>query len=68
MIIMALFWDLLISLLPKVEIYNPGINVLFSAGIPTLVLAAASLDVVICISFFGVFLGLTFSDGEHLRI
>lgn len=36
----------------------------YSSGIPTLVVAGASIDVVISISLFGVFLGLVFSDGE----
>ncbi len=35
----------------------------FHAGIPTLVVAAASMDVVTSISLFGVFLGLAFSEG-----
>ena len=34
-----------------------------ASGIPTLIVAAASMDVVICISLFGVFLGLAFSEG-----
>lgn len=33
------------------------------SGIPTLVVGAASMDVVIVISLFGIFLGLAFSDG-----
>ncbi len=33
------------------------------SGIPTLIVAAASMDVVISISLFGVFLGLAFSAG-----
>ncbi len=33
------------------------------SGIPTLIVAAASMDVVISISIFGVFLGLSFSEG-----
>ena len=37
----------------------------FCSGIPTLVVAAASGDVVISISLFGVFLGLAFSDGMY---
>ena len=36
----------------------------YSSGIPSLVVAAASIDVVISISLFGVFLGLVFSDGK----
>ena len=35
----------------------------FLAGVPTLILAAASMDDVIAISLFGVFLGLAFSEG-----
>ena len=35
-----------------------------SSGIPTLILAAASMDDVIAISLFGVFLGLAFSEGK----
>ena len=38
------------------------------SGIPTLIVGAASMDVVISISLFGIFLGLAFSDGEGLRI
>lgn len=34
-------------------------------GIPSLVLAASSLDDVLSISMFGVFLGLCFSNGER---
>ncbi len=34
------------------------------SGLPTLIVGAASLDVVITISLFGIFLGLAFSDGE----
>ena len=34
------------------------------SGVPTLIVGAASLDVVIVISLFGIFLGLAFSDGE----
>ena len=34
------------------------------SGVPTLIVGAASLDVVIAISLFGIFLGLSFSDGE----
>lgn len=34
-----------------------------ASGIPTLIVAAASMDVVISISLFGVFLGLSFSKG-----
>ena len=40
------------------------IHTRYSSGIPTLVVAGASIDVVISISLFGVFLGLVFSDGE----
>ena len=39
-----------------------------SLGIPTLVISAASFDVVISISLFGVFLGLTFSEGIDQNI
>ena len=34
------------------------------SGIPTLIVGAASMDVVISISLFGIFLGLAFSDGK----
>jgi hypothetical protein len=33
-------------------------------GIPTLIVAAASVDVVTAVSLFGIFLGLVFSDGS----
>ena len=33
-------------------------------GIPTLVMAASSCDDVLAISLFGVFLGVTFSEGK----
>ena len=33
-------------------------------GIPTLVMAAASFDNVLCISAFGVCLGIAFDSGE----
>jgi hypothetical protein len=33
-------------------------------GIPTLVIAAASIDDVLAISGFGLMLGMTFSEGE----
>ena len=32
-------------------------------GIPTLVVASSSMDIVISISIFGIFLGLSFSEG-----
>ncbi len=35
-----------------------------ASGVPTLIVGAASLDVVVAISLFGIFLGLAFSDGE----
>jgi hypothetical protein len=34
-------------------------------GIPTLVIAAASVDDVLAITGFGVLLGITFSSGEY---
>lgn len=34
-------------------------------GIPTLVMAASSCDDVLAISLFTVFLGVSFSTGEH---
>ena len=34
-----------------------------SVGIPTLLVAAASIDVVTAVSLFGIFLGLVFSEG-----
>ena len=34
-----------------------------ASGIPTLIVAAASMDVVVSISIFGVFFGLAFSEG-----
>ena len=37
----------------------------FSLGIPTLIVAAASVDVVTAVSLFGIFLGLVFSDGTY---
>ena len=40
----------------------------FCLGIPTLVIAAASVDVVTAISVFGVFLGLAFSEGRRDEI
>ena len=33
----------------------------------TLIVAAASIDVVIAISLFGVFFGLAFSEGKHMH-
>ena len=38
-----------------------------SPGIPTLIVAAASVDVVTAVSLFGIFLGLVFSEGTHLH-
>jgi len=35
-------------------------------GIPTLVIAASSIDDVLAISGFGVMLGITFSEGESI--
>ena len=35
-------------------------------GIPTLVIAASSIDDVLAISGFGVMLGISFSDGEYI--
>ena len=37
-------------------------------GIPTLVIAAASVDDVLAISGFGVVLGITFSKGKYLTL
>ena len=41
-----------------------GIHCHCTLGELTLIVAAASVDVVISISLFGVFLGLAFSEGE----
>lgn len=37
-------------------------------GIPTLIIGAASFDVVISISLFGIFLGLAFSEGMIMNV
>jgi hypothetical protein len=37
-------------------------------GIPTLVVAAVSLDAVLAITGFGVCLGITFTSGKHRSI
>lgn len=38
---------------------------IFYLGIPTLIVAAASMDVVTAVSLFGIFLGLVFSEGKY---